>query len=270
LPRLYKAFPLVASADFCLPVVINSEKFDPREDRDTLILEPEREGKSKNMLLMEEACDLAAQMPMLANDQNWAGVAVLAKVNPVRAWDWADLAWLRQTLTSRFINAARTTYILESEIHINQPASSCVPTLGSREHCEQLWDIADRIKDYIDRLPMRHETWDWAETLGSWAEVLQEEVDDFDESLTLANVCEWVAESDTIEKLQERLREGTDVLPWLSAIGVRRARAFGRRECRRWHVSECDHDWSSGSQIGHELVEGRRCEGSTDAPCRDR
>jgi hypothetical protein len=46
-PRLYKAFPLVSTADFCLPVVINSEKFDPREERDTLILKPDRGGKNK-------------------------------------------------------------------------------------------------------------------------------------------------------------------------------------------------------------------------------
>jgi hypothetical protein len=217
-PRLYKAFPLVATADFCLPVVINSEKFDPREDRDTLILESDREGKSKNMLLMEAACDLAAQMPKLAWDQGWTGVAVLAKVNPVKAWEWADAQWLRQTLISRFITAARTTAILESEIHIIAPANSRVPTLDSREHCEQLWDIADRLNDYIDRLPMRHETWDWAETLLSWVEALQEEIDDLPESLTLADVCKWVAQSDTIEKLQGRLREGTDVLPWLNQL----------------------------------------------------
>src|ERR1700730_18009713 len=76
-PRLYKAFPLVSTADFCLPVVINSEKFDPREDRGTLILCPDREGKNENMTLMEAACDLAAQMPVLATDQSWAGVPVL-------------------------------------------------------------------------------------------------------------------------------------------------------------------------------------------------
>jgi hypothetical protein len=48
--------------------------FDPREDRDTVILRPDREGKNENMTLMEAACDLAAQMPGLATDQGWAGV----------------------------------------------------------------------------------------------------------------------------------------------------------------------------------------------------
>jgi hypothetical protein len=217
-PRLYKAFPLIATTDFCLPVVINRERFDPREERDTLILETERGAKNENMTLIEAACDLAAQMPRLAWDQDWAGMAVLAKVNPVKAWEWADQEWLRQTLTSRFITAARAAAILESEIHIRQPADSRIPTLDSREHCEQLWDLADRIQDYVDRLPMRHETWDWAETLGSWAEALQEEVDDLAESLTLADVCEWIAQSDTIEKLQGRLRESTEVLPWLNQL----------------------------------------------------
>jgi hypothetical protein len=218
LPRLYKAFPLVSTTDFCLPVVINSEKFDPREDRDTLILRPDREGKNENMTLIEAACDLAAQMPMLATVQSWAGVSALAKVNPVRAWEWADAEWLRQALANRFITPVRASGILESEIHIIDPVGSLVPTLDSRKHCEQLWDLADGINDYIDRLPMRHETWAWAETLASWAEVLQEEVADFGESLTLANVCEWVAESESVENLQGRLREGTDALAWLNQL----------------------------------------------------
>lgn len=217
-PRLYKAFPLVSTVDFCLPMVINSEKFDPREDRDALILRPDREGKNENMTLLEAACDLAGQMPVLANAQGWAGVPGLAKVGPVKPWEWADAEWLRQTLTKRFIEAARGTAILESEIHIIDPAGARVPILDSREGCEALWDIADKVKDYIDCLPMRHETWEWAETIASWAEVLQEEVADFDESLTLANMCEWVAQSDTIEKLQGRLREGADALAWLNQL----------------------------------------------------
>lgn len=217
-PRLYKAFPLVSTADFCLPVVINSEKFDPREDRDTLILRPDREGKSENMLLMEAACDLAAQIPILATDQRWAGVPALAKVNPVRAWDWADADWLRQTLTDRFITPVRTAEVLESDTYIVDPAGSLVPTLDSRERCEELWDVADKVKEYVDRLPMRHETWDWAETLASWAEVLEEDVANFGESLTLADVCSWIAKSETLEDLQGRLREGTDALAWLNQL----------------------------------------------------
>jgi hypothetical protein len=217
-PRLYKAFPLVSTADFCLPVVINSEKFDPREDRDTLILKPDREGNNANMALMEAACDLAAQLPVLANDQSWAGIPALAKVNPVKPWEWADAGWLRQTLIKRFITPARAKAILESEIHIILPANSRVPVLDTCERCEELWDIANGITDFIDRLPMRHETWEWAETLVSWGDVLEREVDDLDESLTLANVCEWASESETIEKLQGRLREGTDSLAWLNQL----------------------------------------------------
>jgi hypothetical protein len=217
-PRLYKAFPLVSTADFCLPVVINSEKFDPREDRDTLILRPDREGKNENMTLMEAACDLAAQMPVLATDQSWAGVPTLARLNPVRAWEWADADWLSQTLTDRFITPVRAADVLENDTYIVGPAGSLVPTLDSRERCEDLWDIANKVKEYIDRLPMRHETWEWAETLASWACILQEEVDDFNESLTLANVCTWLAKSESLHNLQGRLREGTDALAWLNQL----------------------------------------------------
>jgi hypothetical protein len=217
-PRLYKAFPLVSTSDFCLPVVINSEKFDPREDRDTLILRPDREGKNENMALMEAACDLAAQMPVLATDQSWAGVPALARVNQVQAWEWADADWLRQTLIDRFIMPVRAADVLENDTYIVDPAGSLVPTLDSRERCEDLWDIANKVKEYIDHLPMRHETWEWAETLASWADVLQVDIDDFDEGLTLADVCTWVAKSETLGNLQGRLREGTDALAWLNQL----------------------------------------------------
>jgi hypothetical protein len=217
-PRLYKAFPLVSTADFCLPVVINSESFDPPEDRDTLILHPDREGKNENMTLMEAACDLAAQMPVLATDLGWAGAPALARANPVRPWEWADSDWLRQTLTDRFIKPLRAAPILENDNYFVDPAGSLVPALDSRERCEELWDIAHQVKEYIDRLPMRHETWEWAETFASWADVLQEEVDDFNESLTLADVCTWVAKSATLAELQGQLREGTDAFAWLNQL----------------------------------------------------
>jgi hypothetical protein len=164
-PRLYKAFPLVSTSDFCLPVVINSERFDSREDRDTLILCPDREGKNENMALMEAACDLAAQMPLLATNEGWSGVPALARVNPMHAWEWADADWLRQTLTDRFITPVRAANVLENDTAWSNPGGSLVPKLDSRERCEGLWDIANNVKDYIDRLPKRHETWEWAETL---------------------------------------------------------------------------------------------------------
>jgi hypothetical protein len=145
-------------------------------------------------------------------------VPALAKANPVQPWEWADADWLRQTLTNRFVTPVRAAQILENDSYMRDPADSLVPTLDSRERCEELWDIADKIKDYIDRLPMRHESWEWAETLASWAGILQAEVADLDESLTLANVCEWVAQSDIIENLQGRLRKGTDALTWLNQL----------------------------------------------------
>src|SRR5262249_18013123 len=102
-PRLYKAFPLVATGDFCLPFVINTEKFDPREDRDTVVLNPYRDSTNENMTLLEVASDLAARMPLLAAQSGWVAVPTLAKVGPVRAWEWANGDWLRQLLADRVI-----------------------------------------------------------------------------------------------------------------------------------------------------------------------
>jgi hypothetical protein len=97
--------------------------------------------------------------------------------------------WLRQTLSDRFIAPVRAADVLENDTSMLDPAGSLVPTLDSRERCDDLWDIANKVKEYFDRLPVRHETWEWVETLASWAGILQEEADSFNESLTLADVC---------------------------------------------------------------------------------
>ena len=94
-PRVFVAFPLTGTLDFCLPVVINNEKFQPREDRDTLVLVGNREGKHQNMVRMEGACDLAARLAVLAAEEHWVGAAILVRLNPLRQWDWVDADWFR-------------------------------------------------------------------------------------------------------------------------------------------------------------------------------
>jgi hypothetical protein len=54
-PRIFVAFPLTATRAFCLPAVVNNEKFQPREDRDTLYLRPAKGVKHPNMPL-DERC----------------------------------------------------------------------------------------------------------------------------------------------------------------------------------------------------------------------
>ena len=218
MPRIFVAFPLVATTDFCLPFVLNSEKFDPREDRDALILRANRDGNTENMRLVEAACDLAARLCVLAADQGWAGVPTLAKLSPIQQWDWADADWLGQLLALRFVEPLRAAAVMESETYRIAPANALVPTLDSRELCEELWDLTNGVEAFTNRLPKRDEAWDWVEVLASWAAILQKKVDDLEDSWTLVHLCEFVAENQTIEKLQERLREGTDAITWLNQL----------------------------------------------------
>lgn len=112
MPRIFKAFPLIATADFCLPLVVNSEKFDPREDRDTLILRPDRDGRTENMTLMEAACGLATRLVVFAAEQNWIGVPALAKLSPMQPWDWTDGDWLCGLLAHRFVEPLRAAAVI--------------------------------------------------------------------------------------------------------------------------------------------------------------
>ncbi len=113
-PRVFLAFPLSGTRDFCLPVVVNHEKFQPREDRDTLVLMPKREGKHRNMGLMEDACDLAARLAVLAAEKDWRGAPALVRLNELRQWDWVDAAWLRDLMVTRFVQPLRSEILMKT------------------------------------------------------------------------------------------------------------------------------------------------------------
>jgi hypothetical protein len=51
-PHIFKAFPLTATVQFCLPVIINSEKLQPRENRDTVFLGESSDGKLQNRSIL--------------------------------------------------------------------------------------------------------------------------------------------------------------------------------------------------------------------------
>jgi hypothetical protein len=220
-PRIFVAFPLTATRDFCLPVVINNDKFQPREDRDSLFLKANREGKHPNMVRMEGACALAARLSLLAADETWAGAATLARLSPLGQWDWVDADWFRALLAEQFIQPLRGANVMTTAAGERiPPAGGMIPVADTHALCGDLWDLAKQLSALSHRVPRRDEAHVWADTLTSWAFFLQQPVEHLAESLTLAKLCERVAASETAAELAKQLASGADAIEWLNELHV--------------------------------------------------
>lgn len=216
-PRIFVAFPLTATRDFCLPVVINNDKLKPREDRDTLWLKPNDEGKDPNMVGIEGACDLAARLVRLAAEKGWGGAAMLMRLNKLREWDWVDADWFREMLAKRFIEPLRAAEVMTTDTGMRiAPGASIIPLLNDPALCCQLWDLAAQVKGASGRLPRRDVAHVWAANLISWAPFLSQPAEQLDESLTLATLSEQLSTWGTVEEAGKQFGEAVDPIEWLN------------------------------------------------------
>ncbi|MHB8730842.1 MAG: ATP-binding protein [bacterium] len=225
-PRIFVAFPLTGTRDFCLPVVINDEKLKPREERDTVFLKPSQDIPNINMDLVATACKLAADLSVLAADHGWLRAARLCRLNPWREWEWIDKDWLFGALRKEFIGPLRSASMMmnASDKRI-APRQGTIPVLGDGEMCRALWDIAVQVKGERERLPQRDEVDVWADNLTTWAFYLGEKVEGLDEALTSARLSTQVSELGDVAKVTEYLNEGSDAIEWLNQLHALLAKA---------------------------------------------
>jgi len=216
-PRIFVAFPLTATADFCLPVVVNDELFQPREDRDTLFLRPNREGPHPNQPRMALACTLAFRLASTAAGQQWGGAAALARLREVREWDWVDSDWLRTALAERFVQPTRAAPVMaNAEGNRIAPRDGTIPVAAGAATCVDLWDIVEPLPEATKKLPLRAEASVWAENIASWASVIGQSVDEMEECLTLTKLCERVAGWGSLSKSETVTRD--DIVGWLNSL----------------------------------------------------
>ena len=220
IPRIFVAFPLTGTRNFCLPIVINNEKFQPREERDTLVLVSNLEGKHHpNMLHMEKACDVTVRMVILSAEEGWNGAETLLRLNPLIQSDLIDTNWFRKLLADRFVRPLRAAKVMTTVIGDRiAPINGVIPLLPDLELCCDLWDIAVRINDLSGRLPQRDAATVWAANLTSWATFLSELPEQLPESFTLQKLCKQVSTWGNVVDLGKQLKEGTDPIEWLNQL----------------------------------------------------
>lgn len=228
-PRLFLGFPLIGTASFSFPAVINSLSFAPTESRDGIYLGQSGNDTANinNQAVIEEACDLLVDLLRFVASSGWRDAHLLATVPAIHERDWLNSGWLRKCLKERLIEKVRQTSAV-----LNEPGEEIPPDnlelvfAETAEGVETLWDLLDAWQTDREILPRRNEAVGWCNAVKSWAEIFGCEVSSFDETIDGQKLSSYV-EAETkkddeefgrLENLQHLLREDICAVEWLNRL----------------------------------------------------
>lgn len=116
LPKLFCDFPLIGSEDFNFPVIINSPRFNPTEQRDGVFLTDKGDSKIvENKILLEEAKNLYLKLLEYASLNNWGNMYVLADIDLPKAKNWISREWIKDSVVSPIKDKLLKTPIINTK-----------------------------------------------------------------------------------------------------------------------------------------------------------
>ena len=172
IPKLFLGFPLIGTADFGFPAIINSLSFTPTEPRDGVYIGRSRDkANTQNQKAVEEACGLLVDLIEFAAESGWRNICELARVPPIVHRDWLNPSWLKSTTDRLLVEKIRV-----KAIALNGGAGERIPPnvlklpfANSPEAVLTLWDLLADWNDYKEVLPRRDEAVGWRDAVESWA-----------------------------------------------------------------------------------------------------
>ena len=229
-PRLFLGFPLIGTENFSFPVIINSLKFTPTENRDGVYLgQSDNQTNADNQAVIEEAGELLIKLLGFAASSNWKAIYLLGEFTPIQSQDWLNSDWLRGYIKEFLIPEIRRTPALFSEEGVIATEKSIIPFTEQEagdEGIEALWDLLDGITNLRGKLTRRNESIGWCNSVESWASILECKITDLNEIMDgpkLAIHIDKNSKNDDQEygqheNLQLLLREEVAAVEWLNQL----------------------------------------------------
>ena len=220
-PKLFVMFPLIGSERLGLPVIINSRRFKPREDRDGIVLQGDSSGAQVNRQLLEDSVQHQGRLLDCCAREKWKGAERLLEFDTAHLPDWvdADYAWFCGLLADLVRKARTTPLLLTLSGDWIEPHAAWLPTIDHASHRDRLWDLMSSWRDAPARLPCRDHLPSWSRNLSNWAALLDVTLPDMDEAFTTVAVAQLVSDAGNLDDLQQQLTD-RDSLHWL--IGMLR------------------------------------------------
>lgn len=143
-PKLFVAFPLSGTETISVPLVVNSESFEPLEERNGIHLGTGTdEANTRNKQLFRDACDQAVKLAGIASMQRWQGACGICRLNPPEAREWIEAGWFADQIQEGLITPLRATpLILTPKGDLANPNDAWIPVASGGAAAGSIWDVS--------------------------------------------------------------------------------------------------------------------------------
>ncbi|MGD0813453.1 MAG: hypothetical protein ABSA83_07605 [Verrucomicrobiota bacterium] len=219
-PRLFVAFPLTGTENFCIPLVLNSELFAPREERDGVYLGvAPTDGNQKNMDLFTAGCCRMVSLISLAAEKDWSNAAGATYLQSSATPTWANHTWLRSQIRKVLIEGFRTTPLLRTiSEKLIPPNSSWVPVGHGAASSLELWQASEPLLVAADLIPRLQDQQAWDSSVQSWNAFLEPTDGKLKEIWTVDRLAGHLEELKTVAGITPALRKETPALAWVNQV----------------------------------------------------
>jgi len=256
IPRLFVAFPLNGTESLCVPLVLNSEQFAPREERDGIFLgTSDTEDNEKNKVLFTAGCNRIVSLISLAAEKNWPNAAAATCLQPFANPAWANEDWLRSQVRKLLIEGFRTAPLLRTISHkLIRPNSAWVPVGQKAASSLDLWQATEPLLEAADLIPRLQDQPDWDSSVKSWTPFLEPSDGTLKEIWTVDRLAGHLEGLKSITGVTAALRKETAAAVWVNQVHALICKA-GAFDCFR-QKSLIPNERGGLTQIGKLYKDG--------------
>ncbi|HTR29415.1 MAG TPA: hypothetical protein VMH27_09090 [Puia sp.] len=178
-PRLYFTFPLIGTEEIGIPIIINSNKFDPKKERDGIYLnESENSTYETNRKIIEEALKHSSKaFTILFSQLNISGIVELFNYRNSKDLKWVDAKWLNKIKKLIFEEMSNLQVLKfnNNADDLSTLKSLTIPNANTDVYLDKLWFLLSRITEI--KIPIKIEAKRWIEVIANAAKLSDPEID---------------------------------------------------------------------------------------------
>jgi len=210
-PVLFYPFPLIGAEDFPFPLIVYSENFKPKEERDGIWLTSKGDGEI-NQGLFEKAIDLYKSLVQFASEQDWKNTYLLFKTlkDTPNIHD-LDEEWYQDKIQAPIKEFVLTIPLVDNPVNgripiINEEKKVRFPSNAKPEIREQMWDLLNTIMPHL--VPFK-------ENIHNWYQILWDDCP----KVTLRKLAMFISEKETVGELSNLFQKDEEAtLQWLDGV----------------------------------------------------
>lgn len=220
-PRLYFTFPLIGTEEIGIPIIINSEKFKPRIERDGIYLKDENAPENKEIIKHALLFSLSEFLKLFLQ-KGIKGTYKLFSLNRSKDLKWIDIEWLGDLKKETFKMLASQTVIRENALknsycNLNEMT---IPYSDKKEdkngNILAIWKLLCNLKD--KKVPIVDELFYWVDIIENnpCVNLENNKVSNQVFAWDLNKLIHFIEQKKKFFELNESLK--TDTIDWLNAF----------------------------------------------------